>query len=147
MIQPMKIISGEELVALIPQKPPFVLISSLLKVTEDNCTTTFQIPENHVLCSNHKLQASGLIENMAQTCAAKLGYEYNLLGKPMPIGFIGDVRDFHCSELPGAGTRISTEIKIDNRVFDVTVISGKVFLDGREIASCKMKVFVEESKQ
>jgi predicted hotdog family 3-hydroxylacyl-ACP dehydratase len=146
MIQPMKIIAGEDLVALIPQKPPFVLVSSLMRVTEDECTTVFEIPVNHVLCKNGVLQASGLIENMAQTCAAKLGYEYELLGKPMPIGFIGDVRDFKCSQLPPAGTTISTDIRIDNRVFDVTVISGKVYMDGKEIASCKMKVFIEEKK-
>ncbi len=146
MIQRLKIFSGDELIALIPQKPPFVLISSLIKVTDDECTTTFEIPASHVLCKNGVLQASGLIENMAQTCAAKLGYECNLIGKPMPIGFIGDLRDFKCSELPPAGTLITTEIKIENRVFDVTVISGKVFMGNKEIASGKMKVFIEENK-
>jgi hypothetical protein len=40
-------ISGQELVQLIPQKEPFVFISSLLSVDERRCTTTFTFDPNH----------------------------------------------------------------------------------------------------
>ncbi len=146
MIQEMQAISGQQLIDLIPQKPPFVLVSNLQQVSDTGCVTSFTIPANHVLCVQGILQASGLIENMAQTCAAKQGYEYTRAGKPLPIGFIGDVKDFKCHKLPLAGDTIVTEIIIENKVFDVTIISGRVMLLGEEIASCKMKVFVEEVK-
>ena len=87
------------------------------------------------------------MENIAQTAAAKMGYECNLLGKKIPIGFIGDVRDFSFTQLPAVGEEIRTEIIITNQVFDVSIISGCIKLNGKEIASCKMKIFVEpESK-
>lgn len=146
MIQESQAISGQQLIDLIPQKPPFVLVGDLKRVSASGCTTSFTIPSDHVLCVGGVLQASSLIENMAQTCAAKQGFEYTRAGKPLPIGFIGDVKDFRCRKLPLAGDTIVTEIVIENQVFDVTIISGRVLLDGEEIASCKMKVFVEEVK-
>ena len=136
-------IKGQTLIDLIPQKPPFVLISALLAVSESHSVTSFTFDETHVLCNNGKLAIAGLMENMAQTAAAKMGYECNLLGKKIPIGFIGDVRDFSFSKLPSAGEQIETEITITNQIFDVSMISGSIRLNGEEIATGKMKIFVE----
>jgi predicted hotdog family 3-hydroxylacyl-ACP dehydratase len=139
----MEPITGKKLIDLIPQKPPFVLISSLNEVSENNCITTFVFTAAHVLCQNGELTSAGLMENIAQTAAAKMGYECFLEGKKIPIGFIGDVRDFIFTRLPKAGEELTTEITIENKIFDVTIMSGKVMVDGKEIASCKMKIFVE----
>ncbi len=136
-------ISGQKLIDLIPQKPPFVLISALLAVSESNSVTSFVFDEKHVLCTNGKLTVAGLMENMAQTAAVKMGYECNILGKKIPIGFIGDVRDFSFTKLPSAGEEIETEITITNQIFDVSMITGSIKLNGEEIANGKMKIFVE----
>lgn len=140
-------ISGDKLIELIPQKPPFVLISTLQEVSDETCTTTFRLSPEHVLCDDGKLNSSGLMENIAQTCAAKMGYECLLQNKKVPLGFIGDVRDFKFSQLPVAGEEITTRIVIENIIFGVTIISGKIKLGEQIIASCTMKIFVEpESK-
>jgi predicted hotdog family 3-hydroxylacyl-ACP dehydratase len=139
----MELLDGDELIALIPQRPPFVMISKLLNADAESCRTSFIVSADNVLCDNGKLNPSGLIENIAQTCAAMKGYECKKENKNAPLGFIGDVKDFHYSKLPGAGEEIQTEIVIENKVFDVTLISGKITLDGEEIASCKMKIFVQ----
>jgi hypothetical protein len=34
---------------IIPQKQPFVLVTSLLEIAEGGCQTAFTIPEGHVL--------------------------------------------------------------------------------------------------
>src|SRR5688500_2934825 len=136
-------VSGEKLIELIPQKFPFVLISSLLEVSEKTSTTTFTFDETHVLCWNGHLTSAGLMENMAQTAAAKTGYECLMKGSKIPIGFIGDVRDFVFTRHPKPGEEITTQVTIINEIFDVTIISGVVKLKGEEIASCVMKIFVE----
>jgi predicted hotdog family 3-hydroxylacyl-ACP dehydratase len=140
-------ISGEKLIELIPQKLPFVLISSLLEVSEKTSASTFTFDDTHVLCSNGELTSAGLMENIAQTAAAKTGYECLMKGSKIPIGFIGDVRDFSFTKHPKVGEEILTEITIINEIFDVTVISGVVKMDGEEIASCKMKIFVEPEEK
>ena len=104
-------ITGQRLIDLIPQKPPFVLISSLLQVSDTRSVTKFTFNESHVLCNSGKLTVAGMMENIAQTAAAKMGYECNLLGK--------------------------------NQIFDVSIITGSIKLNGEEIAHCKMKIFVE----
>ena len=139
----MKPVTGDALIALIPQKPPFVLISRLIEVSEKKCSTAFIVDANHVLCHKGRLTPAGLIENIAQTCAAKVGYEYSLQGKKYPIGFIGDLKDFWHTQLPLAGEEIITEIEIEHGIFQVTIISGVVRLDNREIAHCRMKVYAE----
>ena len=146
-IKQMERIHGENLIALIPQKVPFVLVSALLSVSENHSVTSFVFDESHVLCHNGKLTVAGLMENMAQTAAAKMGYECALQGKKIPIGFIGDVRDFSFTRLPSAGEELITEIVIVNQIFDVSIITGSVKVNGEEIARGKMKIFVEpESK-
>jgi len=136
-------VAGIELIDLIPQKPPFVLISSLKSVSENRAMSTFTFFKSHSLCNQGKLTVAGIMENIAQTAAAKMGYECHLNGKKIPIGFIGDVRDFSFSKLPMAGEEIETEIVIINQIFDVSIITGSVKMNGEEIAHCKMKIFVE----
>lgn len=135
-------LSIEETEAIIPQKQPFVLISRLLAASEAGGKTAFTIPENHVLVDNGELQPSGLMENMAQSCAALMGFRGAMLGEQPKIGFIGDIRSFTFSKLPKVGTTIETNITIENQIFDVTMIGGQIFENGEPIAECKMKIFV-----
>ncbi|MBP7390014.1 MAG: hypothetical protein KA841_06395, partial [Chitinophagales bacterium] len=141
-------ISGQELVQLIPQKEPFVFISSLLSVDERRCTTTFTFDPNHALCNYGNLSIGGIIENMAQSSGCKMGYENFMKGKPARAAFIGEVREFTYSRLPKAGELLTTEITIENMVFgSVVVIAGKVKVGREAIASCKMKVFFETDEE
>lgn len=140
-------ISGEKLIDLIPQKPPFVSISSLLEASKNHSVTSFHVDEDHVLCEDGKLTIGGLLENIAQTAAAKTGYECFMQAKRVPVGFIGDIRDFTYTRLPKVGEELITEMIITNEIFEVTMISGSIKLNGEEIASCKMKIFeVPETK-
>jgi 3-hydroxyacyl-[acyl-carrier-protein] dehydratase len=137
-------ISGENLASLIPQKHPFVLISSLEEVNESTCLTTFRFTSDHVLCESGQLSAAGLLENMAQSAGCKIGYEDFMNGKKHAVGFIGEVRDFGFTRLPKAGEELSTEITIEHKVFGtVTVMTGRIRVKDEAIASCKMKVFFE----
>lgn len=137
-------IYGKNLTALIPQKHPFILISSLQEVSDNACVTFFSFSVEHVLCEDGKLSSAGLLENMAQSAGCKIGYEDFIQGKKHNVGFIGEVRDFAFSRLPNAGETLHTIITIENKIFGtVTVMSGKILISDEEIASCKMKIFFE----
>jgi predicted hotdog family 3-hydroxylacyl-ACP dehydratase len=141
-------ISGENLTAFIPQKHPFVFISSLEEVIENSCRTKFHFSADHQLCEHGKLSAAGLLENMAQSAGCKIGYDDFQKGKKHAVGFIGEVRDFVFTRLPQAGEELSTEIIIENKVFGtVTVMKGRILVKEEEIASCKMKVFFQEEEK
>ena len=137
-------ILGSQLTQLIPQKEPFVLISSLQAVNDTNCITTFTFTSQHVLCFNGELSMAGLLENIAQSAGCKLGFEDFTQGKKTRLGFIGEIRDFEFLRLPKVGEELITEIIIEGKVFgSVTLLRGKVSCNNQAIAFCKMKVFFE----
>ncbi len=137
-------IPAEIVAQMLPQKAPFVLVSAILSLSETSCTTTFSIPENHVLVFDGKLSAAGLMENIAQSCAAMMGAAGQEKGEAPKVGFIGDIRNFNCTLLPTAGENIKTIITIENQIFDVSMIAGTVFFNNEKIADCQMKIFVKD---
>jgi predicted hotdog family 3-hydroxylacyl-ACP dehydratase len=131
----------EDIIPLIPQKPPFVMVGKLLE-TDDNITrSSFIIDAANVFVKNGLFQEAGLMENIAQTAALRAGYVAQSENKPVAVGYIGAVSNFEVFGLPKAGDEIMTEISTQNQIFDITVLSGKVWLGDRLIAQCEMKVF------
>ena len=132
----------DDILALIPQKPPFVMVSKLLHVDETTTKSSFIIEQDNVFLKNGVFQEAGLMENIAQTAALRSGYMANTINKPVANGYIGAIKDLEIFGLPKAGDELITEIAIENQVFNVTVLSGKVWHDGNLLAQCEMKVFI-----
>ena len=59
---------------LLPQQEPFVLVDRLTWFDEQRTTTEFTVREDHLMVEDGRLMTCALAENMAQTCAARLGY-------------------------------------------------------------------------
>jgi predicted hotdog family 3-hydroxylacyl-ACP dehydratase len=131
----------EDIVPLIPQKPPFVMVGRLLSTDEDITLSSLTITGENVFVRNGLFQEAGLMENIAQTAALRAGYIAKKENKPVAVGYIGAVSHFEVFELPEVGDEITTEISTQNQIFDITVLSGKVWLGEKLIAQCEMKVF------
>jgi predicted hotdog family 3-hydroxylacyl-ACP dehydratase len=131
----------EDIIPLIPQKPPFVMVGKLLFTDEEVTRSSFTIDADNVLVKDGHFQEAGLLENMAQTAALGAGYIAVAENKPVIAGYIGAVNNFEVVDLPAIGDELTTETKIENRIFNVTVVSGKVWNKGKLIATCEMKVF------
>ena len=115
---------------------------------EGNTTkTTFKIEEGNVFVKNGVLHEAGIIENIAQTAAAKAGYEVKKLGIEPLLGFIGAVKDLKIYALPAVNELLETTVVIKNEVMDVTIIEGASTCNGIKIAECEMKIFVQKPQQ
>jgi predicted hotdog family 3-hydroxylacyl-ACP dehydratase len=132
--------------SLIPQRPPFVMIDSVVSADEQGCSTLFEIAADNILIENEKFTAAGLIENIAQTAAARAGYQALQEKQAVRTGFIGAINNLHIFRLPEVNEILETEIKIENQIFDVTLISGKVSCKGSIVAQCEMKIFMSPAK-
>ena len=110
----------------------------------DELTTrsSFIITNDNVFVKDGVFQEAGLMENIAQTAALRAGYMAQKDSKPLETGYIGAVKDFEVFNLPKAGDELTTEINIQNQIFNVTVIEGKIWLNGNLLAKCEMKVFI-----
>lgn len=132
----------EDIICLIPQKPPFVMVSKLLWVDEKSAKSGFTINTGNVFLKNDIFQEAGLMENIAQTAALRSGYIASTENKPVEIGYIGAIKDFEVFSLPKVNDELTTEITIENEIFNITVLLGKVWHNGNLLARCEMKVFI-----
>jgi predicted hotdog family 3-hydroxylacyl-ACP dehydratase len=137
------IILHEDILSIIPQRPPFVMIGHLVGCDEDGTRTIFQVDEENVLVFHNELSEAGLVENIAQTAAAGAGFISLQKGEPISRGYIGAVKNLEVFSLPKAGDIIETKVTIVNKVFEVTIISGSVVCKGKLLAKCEMKIFIE----
>jgi len=134
----------DDIIVLIPQKPPFVMVDKLLYADATTARSSFTIEEDNVLVRDGIFQEAGLMENMAQTAALQAGFIASVQNTSVETGFIAAVKDLEILNLPSVGDELITEIGIENQVFNMTVISGNVWNDGQLIASCEMKLFIGE---
>jgi predicted hotdog family 3-hydroxylacyl-ACP dehydratase len=134
----------DDILSLIPQRPPMVMVDSLIFADEKSSTTVFEIPEGNIFVEFGRLTEPGLLENMAQTAAAGIGYICKVGNRQVPLGYIGAVQNLEIFGLPKTGDEIETEILVENQIFDVSLVSGRVRLEGKILAQCKMKIFTKQ---
>lgn len=131
---------------LLPQRPPFVMIDCLTGFSETTTETCLTVRDDNVLVQDGRLSVYGLVENIAQTCAARLGYASYILHKPVRIGFIGAVRGCKIKRLPLVGETLETRIEVKEEIFGLTLVDAAVRLDGETIAETQMKIALEKEQ-
>ncbi len=138
------IATGEDILQFIPQRAPMVMVEKLHKAENGQTIGSFEIKEENIFCKDGSLQEPGLIENIAQTAAVGVGFEYRNEDKEVPTGYIGAVQKLTIHKLPEVGKNIITEINVEHKVFNTTLINGKITCNDELIADCTMKIFLDE---
>lgn len=128
---------------LIPQRPPMVMIDRLVYAGEKTAGGRLFIEETNMFCHNGFLQEAGMVEFIAQTAAAFTGYMQLEAGKPVKLGFIGSVKNLVINTLPTLNTEIESEIIIDSELLGFTIITGRVKQEGKVLAECEMRIKLE----
>lgn len=140
------IFQDEEVLRLIPQRAPIVLVDKFYGIEDNRSYAGFTIPENHLFCESGQLQEAGIIEHIAQSAAARIGYLYYQKGEKTPLGFIGSIDKLTIHQLPEAGKELLTEISIIQEVFDITLIAAQVKVEEQPVAECRMKIFIKKEE-
>lgn len=126
---------------LLPQQEPFVMVGILIHFDERVTTTQTVIREDNIFVENGFFTASGIIENIAQTCAARIGYVNKyILQKGIQFGFIGALRNLTLHRLPSVGEEITTSIEVVEEVFGMTLVKANVTSGDSLIATSEMKI-------
>lgn len=138
---------AQDILSCIPQRAPFVMVDKLLFSDGAITRSEFLIKEDNIFVENDCLKEPGLVENIAQTAAARAGYISQLENKPVALGYIGAIKNLEIYFLPQTGDKLITEITVENQIFDVTLISGKISCNEKEAAKCEMKIFINQIKK
>lgn len=134
-----------DILELLPQKPPFVMVDRLLYCDRETTTTSFVVCEDCIFCDNRRLSAAGIAENIAQTCAARMGFiNKYICHDEVKIGFIGAIRNQEFFRLPAVGETIVTQIDTVQEIFRTTLVNAKVSAGDEIISTCEMKIAITE---
>ncbi|HML65271.1 MAG TPA: beta-hydroxyacyl-ACP dehydratase [Dysgonomonas sp.] len=130
---------------LIPQRDPILMVDNLIEVSGDTAVTSFAVrSDNYFLDEDGLMVESGLIEHIAQSASAFAGYRAVSSGATAPpVGYIGEVKKFHCHKLPQVGDELLTTVSIGAEVAGVTIITGETRLLGKVVADTQMKIFIK----
>jgi predicted hotdog family 3-hydroxylacyl-ACP dehydratase len=130
---------------LLPQQEPFVMISRLVQFDMVRTVTETDIAADNLFVDEGHFSASGLIENIAQTCAARLGYVNKYIEqKGVQQGFIGAVRNLKVMALPKVGDTISTTVDVRDEVFGMTLADAVVKMGDQILLTTEIKIAVKE---
>lgn len=129
----------------IPQRKPFILVDSILEVSDNSIITEFKIEEEHILCQSGELQESGLVENIAQSAAAMEGYNAIKNNQSIKLGMIGAVKRLKIYNKAYVKTKLTTTVNAENEVMGVKIIKGTVRIDNKIIAECSMQIFLKDN--
>jgi predicted hotdog family 3-hydroxylacyl-ACP dehydratase len=119
------------------------MVHELIEADDDHAVTNLEIESDNIFVSQDYFKEPGLVENIAQTAAMHVGYQCAKKDIPIPIGYIAAVKDLKIFSLPKTNTRISTSVRVTNKVLDVTVVEGRVEQDGNLLCSCEMRIFAK----
>ena len=108
-----------DILSLIPQRPPMVMVDTIVSYSGDESISTFTIRPDNIFVNDGRLSAHAIIENMAQSCAAHFG-----LSQSPRLGIIGALQNISMSHLPAVGDTIHTQIHIVDRVFDMILVEA-----------------------
>ncbi len=131
----------EELYRLIPQRPPIVMIDGLLTATPTEADTTLTILSDNIFVQSGILREPGLIEHVAQSAAAWVGYKGQ--NEEPKLGYIGEIKRLTIHRLPAVGQKMQTHIELLGEALDISLIAAKVIVDNVLVMECQMKIFLK----
>ena len=137
-------VSEIDVLELIPQRPPFVMIDRMTRFDWTSNVTELTVREDNLFYEDGRLTSSGLIENIAQTCAARIGYINKLRNKAVQLGYIGGIRGLNILKTPLKGETIVTSIRVKEEVFKMTLVDAEVKVNGETIVTAEMKIALSD---
>ncbi|MDR3365364.1 MAG: pseudouridylate synthase [Prevotellaceae bacterium] len=130
---------------LLPQRPPFVMVDKLLYCDREATVTSLTVRDDNIFCDNGRLTEAGIIENIAQTCAARMGYiNKYICNDTVKLGFIGAIRNMEIRRLPQIGELMTTKIIVVEEIFQMTLVRATAIAGDENIASAEMKISITD---
>ncbi len=135
-----------EITNYIPQRDPFISVHDVLEATDEFAETQFEVLPESIFVTNGLFREPGLLENIAQTAAAQMGFVCKKKGVPLPLGYIASIKNLNVFSLPSVGSMLTTSIQVTNHVLNVILLEGVVRLKGAIVCQCEMRIFVGDKE-
>jgi len=122
--------------SLLPQREPFVMVGRLMHFDMCRTVTETVVAGDNILAEDGCLSTAGLLENVAQTCAARIGYINRfILHRDVAAGVVGSIRNMTIRRLPRIGSTITTTVEVTGEAFGCILVSARVECEGETLLS------------
>ena len=125
---------------IIPQRPPFVFVDDVVTVNGLSAILSYRVSPSCPLLSNGYLSIAGVLEHVAQSCAARIGYLQSQTNQPIRIGYIGGVKSIEVLRNPKVGELLTSEVNLIEEVFDISLLSCTTRVEDEVIAQTTIKL-------
>jgi predicted hotdog family 3-hydroxylacyl-ACP dehydratase len=126
---------------LLPQQGKFVMIDHLRYLDETTVISSMTVDDDNIFVEENTFTEPGIIENIAQTAAARMGYIGKYVnGNDVKLGFIGEIKDLVIERCPCTGEELITSVEITTEIFSTLMIQAKVTVNNELIAHGCMKI-------
>ncbi len=129
--------------ALIPQRAPIIMVDAFLGIEGNVSRTRLTIRQDNLFVEGDYFSECGIMEHIAQSAAARVGFLFTEQGKPVPLGYIGSINQCSLIRLPRVHETLETEIRVIQEVFNITLIEAECCVNGSPVATCRMKIFLD----
>lgn len=125
---------------LIPHRKPFIMIDNLIDVKGDVFKSDFKVSADNYFLIQGKLSPQGMIENIAQTCAAGLAFsKINPIGNNGD-GFIASIANLNNCRLPATNDVIHTVVQQKMVFNNMYAFRGSCFIKSELLLECEIKI-------
>lgn len=135
-------LTGKDLEKLLPQSYPMIMIDTLIISDENKTETLLTVKEKNIFVSEGKFKEAGIIENMAQTAAARAGYEAFFNNSKVKTGFIGSIKNLNIFTLPKVNKTIQTILTPVTDIGNISVVKTEIKINEKKIAECTMTIIL-----
>ena len=131
---------------LLLQAPPFRFVDRLDRFDREEVVTSFTVPADGALVEDGCLTEVGLVENMAQSSAARIGYISVYIDHvPVRIGYLGQIKNLEINRLPRCGEVLSTTVRLRQDVFGITLVEARVCQGEEMVAQAAVKTALRDA--
>ena len=133
---------------LLPQQPPMVMVDRLISADEKSAMTALLIQEDNIFVTEGRLNAYALIEVMAQTAAAHLGYVDKCFRglDDVRIGYIGSIKRMRIDAVPRVGETLVTRMEVQEDFMNMKLVTAESFVNDQRIASAELTIAISEER-
>lgn len=138
-------LSQIDILELLPQRPPFVMTDHLVHFDKVVTTTEFEVKADNLFAEGEHLNPCALVENIAQTCAARMGYINHYLYKEnVKLGFIGSIKNLCVLRPAKVGEVLTTSIEVVEEVMQLTLVNAVIKVGDEVIVTAEMKIALSD---
>lgn len=124
----------------LPQRPPFIMVDRMLFFYDKTVVTELEIRKDNLFFCDGELLASGLIENIAQTCTlCMIGYRKKDGIKIAQTGVIGALNNLNINRLPREGEKIKTIVSLVGEMFQMMMFDAMIKSRDEELVKASIK--------